>query len=166
MTSRNTDQVLIGVGLLLLAVVFAIGAVQIKSDTGYTGVGPNFLPWLISAALALCGLMLIYEARSGGFRALEDETEGARPDWIGAAWVSAGLLLNAALITRIGFVLSCTLLFMLAARGFRVSMVNAGGASQWEMDALIGFCLSAPVFWLFTKGLGLTLPGLTATGWI
>ena len=29
-----------------------------------------------------------------------------------------------------------------------------------------GLALSAPVYWLFTKGLGLTLPGLTKTGWI
>jgi putative tricarboxylic transport membrane protein len=82
------------------------------------------------------------------------------------AWISAGLLLNAALISRLGFVLSCALLFALAARGFRRSMGQPAGLRLLGRDALIGLALSAPVYWLFTKGLGLTLPGLTKTGWL
>jgi putative tricarboxylic transport membrane protein len=35
------------------------------------------------------------------------------------AWVSAGVLANAALITVAGFILSCTLCFVLAVRGFK-----------------------------------------------
>jgi hypothetical protein len=42
------------------------------------------------------------------------------------AWVSAGVLANAALITVIGFILSCTLCFMLAVRGLRLSEGKAG----------------------------------------
>ena len=166
MNTKQTHQVLIGVSTLLLGGVFAFGAWHIKGDTGYTGVGPNFLPWGVAGVLALCGLNLVYEALSGGFRSLEDETDGASPDWACAAWVSAGLLLNALLITRIGFVLSCTLLFVLAAHGFRRSMGKPAATATWVRDAIIGLCLSAPVYWIFTKGLGLTLPGLTSTGWI
>lgn len=159
-------QVLIAIGVLVIAAALGLGALQIRSDSGYTGVGPAFLPWVVALALGLCGFNLLYEALSGGYRHLEDETDGATPHWGCAAWVSLGLLLNAALITRVGFVVSCTLLFVLAARGFRSSLGQAATAGQWGRDALTGLCLSAPTYWLFTKGLGLTLPGLTATGWI
>jgi len=63
-------------------------------------------------------------------------------------------------------VMSCALLFVVAARGFRLSMGLDAGVGRSARDAGVGLALSAPVYWMFTKGLGLTLPGLTANGWI
>jgi putative tricarboxylic transport membrane protein len=34
------------------------------------------------------------------------------------------------------------------------------------MDFVTGFLIAAPSFWLFTKGLGINLPGATTTGWL
>jgi putative tricarboxylic transport membrane protein len=45
------------------------------------------------------------------------------------AWVAAGVLANAALITTLGFILSCTLCFVLAVRGLRVSEGKAAGGA-------------------------------------
>jgi putative tricarboxylic transport membrane protein len=42
-----------------------------------------------------------------------------RAYWAAFVWVSAGLLANAALITSIGFILSCTLCYVLAVQGLR-----------------------------------------------
>ena len=171
--SARRSQTLIGGGTVLLALLLAAGARQIHGEAGYAGVGPAFLPWLVSAALAACGVLLMIAAlRPGdGVDAERPPQEGpaaepAATDWRSMAWVSAGLLLNAALISRLGFVLSCALLFALAARGFRRSMGQPAGLRLLGRDALIGLALSAPVYWLFTKGLGLTLPGLTKTGWL
>jgi putative tricarboxylic transport membrane protein len=88
--------------------------------------------------------------------------------WSGFAWVSAGLLLNASLITIIGFILSCTLCYLLAVQGLRRSQGQAGVNSPrtWLVDFVTGLLISAPVFWMFTKFLAINLPGLTATGWI
>ena len=61
-------QTLIGVGTLVLAAAMAAGATQISSDAGYGGVGPNFVPWVVAVALALCGGFLVWESVSGGFR--------------------------------------------------------------------------------------------------
>ncbi len=164
---RSNLETAVGVGSLVLGAGLAIGATMISSDAGYGGVGPNFLPWLVAIVLMLCGAMLIAQARTGGFRH-RDEPEGAqRGDWVPFAWVSVGILANAAAITTIGFILSCTLCFVLAVRGFHLSQGNRDMRPiSWLRDAAIGLCIAAPVYWMFTKLLAINLPGLTSTGWI
>jgi putative tricarboxylic transport membrane protein len=161
------QQTLVGAGTLALGVLLAIGAIGIRSDAGYSGVGPNFLPWLVGIALLLCGGFLVYEARSGGYRDMEEPSGAERGDWVGFAWVSVGILANAALITTIGFILSCTLCFVLAVRGFKAAEGRLDlGLRAWVTDVLIGFVIAAPVYWMFTQLLAINLPGLTATGWL
>ena len=165
--SGHLPQVLIGAGTLVVGVAIAAGAITIRSDAGYSGVGPNFLPWLVGIALALCGGFLVYEARSGGYRQMDEPTGAERGDWSGFAWVSVGILANAALITTIGFILSCSLCFVLAVRGFK----SAEGRLDVSLrallvDAAVGFAIAAPVYWMFTQLLAINLPGLTATGWL
>ena len=163
----HTLQTLVGAGVLLLGVGLAAGAVSIPSAAGYGGVGPNFLPWLVAVALTVCGGFIIWESQSGGFRAMDEPDAAVGAYWPGFIWVSAGLLLNAALITTIGFILSCTLCFVLAVQGLR----NAAGRADrrpvtWAKDILIGLAISAPVYWAFTKFLAINLPGLTKSGWL
>jgi putative tricarboxylic transport membrane protein len=162
-----TPQLAIGVGTLLVGIAIALGAIGISSEAGYSGVGPNFLPWVVGSMLALCGLLLLREVFTGGFRNLEEPSGAATGYWAGFAWVSAGILLNAALITRLGFILSCTLCFVFAVRGFKA----AEGRTDWRVgailfDAAVGFAIAAPVYWMFSQLLGINLPGLTSTGWI
>jgi putative tricarboxylic transport membrane protein len=160
-------QLAIGSGALALGALLAVGGLQIKSDAGYSGVGPAFLPLVVSAMLALCGVWLLREASSGGFRDMEEPSGAEHGDWVGFAWVSAGLLLNAALITTLGFILSCTLCFVLAVRAFKHAEGKLDlGVRALLVDAAIGLAISAPVYWMFTKLLAIKLPGLTATGWI
>jgi putative tricarboxylic transport membrane protein len=160
-------QTIVGSGVCLVAIGLAAGAVGIPADAGYSGVGPNFLPWLVSVALFVCGVFLVYEARSGGFRDLEADSDGVKPYWPGFVWMSAGLLLNASLITTIGFILSCTLCFVLAARGLRNAKgPSTDGAQSWVSDTIVGLLIATPVYWMFTKFLAISLPGLTQSGWI
>ena len=159
-------QTLVGAGILLIGLGLAAGAISIPSAAGYGGVGPNFLPWVVSLALMACGGVMVWEARSGGFRAL-DEPDGIRPYWPGFAWVSAGLLVNAALITTIGFILGCALCFVLSVQGLRgAAGTGALRPARLLKDALIGLAIAAPVYWVFTKFLAINLPGLTKTGWL
>lgn len=164
--AARTQQVLIGAGVLALAALLAAGAIGIPAEAGYGGVGPNFLPWLLAAVLALCGGWLVWEACTGGFRHMEPPSGAERGDWRGFAWVSAGLLANALLITHAGFILSCTLCFVLAARGLRVSEDKPAPVASLVRDALLGVAIAAPVYWAFTQLLGINLPGLTGTGWL
>ncbi len=163
----SRPQLLIGAGSLVGGLALAVGALQISSDAGYAGVGPNFLPWVVALGLMVCGVLMVREARSGGFRNMEEPTGAATGHWWGFLWVSAALLLNAALITTIGFIASCTLCFVLAVRGYKSAEGRLDmSARALLVDAAIGFSIAAPVFWMFTKLLAINLPGLTSTGWI
>jgi putative tricarboxylic transport membrane protein len=164
---KNPSQTLVGAGVLIAGLLLAIGARGISSEAGYSGVGPNFLPLVVGALLTVCGVLLLREALTGGFREFEEPSGAAHGAWGAFAWVSAGILANAALITTIGFILSCTLCFVLAVRGFK----HAEGAEQhglpaWLRDVGIGFAIAAPVYWMFTQLLAINLPGLTSTGWL
>jgi putative tricarboxylic transport membrane protein len=81
--------------------------------------------------------------------------------------MSAGLLANAALITTIGFIFSCTLCFVMASRGLRMAQGQTpAGFKSWATDLIIGLLIAAPVYWMFTQFLAINLPGLTQSGWL
>lgn len=156
--------VLIGAGTVALGVLLGAGATQIHGDAGYGGVGPAFLPWLVAIVLVGLGLLLMRSARTK----LEPMVEAPEfaPRWLAMGWVSVGLLVNAMLIERAGFVCSCALLFALAARGFRLGADERPAPRDALRDLALGLVISAPVFWIFTKVLGLNLPALIKGGWI
>jgi putative tricarboxylic transport membrane protein len=160
-------QTAIGAGTLAVGALIAAGATQIRSEAGYSGVGPNFLPWVVGAMLVLCGAVLVWEALHGGFRAMEEPSGGEHAHWRGFVWVSVGILANALLITTIGFILSCALCFVLAVRGFKSAEGRLDlSVRAWVVDAVVGAAIAAPVYWMFTQLLAINLPGLTGTGWI
>lgn len=165
--ARRAAETAVGAGVLAVGGLLAVGAVGISGEAGYGGVGPNFLPWLVAGFLLVCGAFLLWQAASGGFRAMAVPEGAASGHWLGFGWVSAGLLANAALITTIGFVLSCGLCFAFTVRGFKAAQgVPHHGLRGWLMGAATGIALAAPVYWMFTQLLAINLPGLTATGWL
>lgn len=166
-SAAQRRQALIGAGALLLGALMAWGATGISSNAGYAGVGPNFVPWVVSLALVACGGLLVWEAFSGGWRAMEEPSGAAQGDWRALAWVLGGLAANALLLERAGFIVACTACFMLAVRGLRSSEGKPhGGERGLVLDAVTGMLIAAPAYWLFTKVLGISLPGLTTTGWL
>ena len=167
MASVVLRQSAVAGGVVALGLLLVSGAITIPSAAGYAGVGPNFLPWVVAIGLLACGGFLAWEANSGGFRQMDEPDGDELGHWPGFAWVSAGILANAALITTIGFILSCALCFVLAVRGFKSAEGRLDlSVRAWITDALIGMAISAPVFWMFTQALAINLPGLTSTGWL
>jgi putative tricarboxylic transport membrane protein len=165
--AARRHQTLIALGSMALGGLLAWGATAISGEAGYGGVGPNFLAWLVAGVLFACGAWLLYEARSGGWRELDEPSGAARGDWVSLAWVAAGIVATAALLTTLGFILACTVCFMLAVRGLRRSEGKPqGGVRGLVIDFVTGFLIAGPAFWLFTKVLAINLPGLTATGWL
>jgi putative tricarboxylic transport membrane protein len=160
------NQKAISLALMALGAAMAAGAWFIPSEAGYAGVGPNFLPWVVSLLLMLCGGLLLRQVLVSGFKVFVPPTGAAQGNWAGFMWVSAGLLLNAFLLTTLGFILSCALCFVCAVQGLREKSVTPRGWVGWAKDAAVGVAIAAPVYWMFTKLLAINLPGLTSTGWL
>lgn len=152
----NYAHVLIGGALLACSMMLVAGALALPQDKGYTIVGAQAFPFAVAFLLLLVGAGLTWQGIKGGFRFLPAECAAASAlgskQVRSALWISAGLLVNALLITQIGFVLSSTLLFVAAARAF--------GSNRWAKDILIGLALAVPVYLGFTQGLGVPLPAL------
>lgn len=166
-TSTDLTHAALGAGITALGLALAWGALSIPSEAGYGGVGPNFLPWVVAIVLTVCGLLIVGEALTGGLRQMEAPSGSARAWWVGGAWVSVGLLANAALITTVGFILSCALCYLLAVQGMRRAQgQQASRPGVLLMDVVTGLLIAAPVYWAFTQLLAINLPGLTETGWL
>ena len=75
-------ETLVSVCLIAVGAAMAYGAVGIPSEAGYGGVGANFLPWVVSIALMVCGAILLWHARTGGYREMEEVEGEESPDWI------------------------------------------------------------------------------------
>ncbi|QZP31952.1 tripartite tricarboxylate transporter TctB family protein [Pseudomonas sp. DR48] len=149
-------QLAIGLGVIAISAVLALGAYQFPAEMGFVILGAHVYPYALAVFLGVVGLVLSYQAVSGGFRELadhDDESAKALPGGkLGAAWVTAGLVSVAVLINLIGFVLAAGLLFACSARGF--------GSRRPARDLAIGIALTLPIYWLFNAGLGVSLPPL------
>jgi putative tricarboxylic transport membrane protein len=155
------SQLAIGLGLIAISLVLVIGALRFPPEMGFVILGAHVYPSAVAAFLGAVGLLLSYQACTGGFRELavhDDETVQALPGGrLGVAWVTAGLVALAVLIDLIGFVLAAGLLFACSARGF--------GSRRPLRDLAIGIALTLPIYWLFNAGLGVALPPLV-NAWI
>lgn len=139
-----------GIALLLAAGV-AAGIPAIDAHAGYAGLSPRFLPTIVAIGLALCGAML-WRAPV----ALASEAPVSSAARTGTAWVIGGLLAQMLLIGWIGFVLAGTLLLVCVARGH--------GSRRPLRDAAVGLALTLPIWWLFSRLLGIGLPLLPLAG--
>ncbi|EJM48307.1 tripartite tricarboxylate transporter TctB family protein [Pseudomonas sp. GM48] len=145
-------QLAVGIGLIAISVVLAIGAHRFPPEMGFVILPAYVYPYVVAAFLGAVGLLLGYQAISGGFRELENDTATVPGGTAGAAWVTAGLVGVAVLINLTGFVLAAGLLFACSARGF--------GSRHPVRDLAIGIALTLPIYWLFNAGLGVSLPPL------
>ncbi|CAI8737567.1 tripartite tricarboxylate transporter TctB family protein [Pseudomonas chlororaphis] len=156
------SQLAIGLGLIAISLVLVIGALRFPPEMGFVILGAHVYPCAVGAFLGAVGLLLSYQACTGGLRELaasgDDSDDSAQPGGrLGAAWVTAGLVAIAVLISLIGFVLAAGLLFACSARGF--------GSRRPLRDLAIGIALTLPIYWLFNAGLGVALPPLV-NAWI
>jgi putative tricarboxylic transport membrane protein len=145
-------EIALSAGVLALGIGAALVTAGLPSEGGYAGIGPNFMPGLVSGGLVVIGAWLLYEAFTGGWRSRGDGPPGfQRASFL---WVSAGLIAHMALIGWAGFVVAGTVLFVLVARAF---------ASRSPLrDLAIGLALTVAVYLFFTQALNVSLPA----GWM
>jgi putative tricarboxylic transport membrane protein len=148
---RSPAEIALSLGVLALGIGAALVTATLPSEGGYAGIGPNFIPALVSGGLVLLGVWLAIEALRGGWRSRSEQTETfvATP----FLWVSAGLFAHMALIGSAGFVIAGTVLFACVARGF--------GSRRVARDVAIGLVMTIAVYLFFVKLLNVNLPA----GW-
>jgi putative tricarboxylic transport membrane protein len=153
---RSRGELALSAGVLGLGVFAAVVTARLPGEGGYAGIGPNFIPAVVSAGLLVTGAWLLWEALSGGWRSRGEPEAGAEHAFQAGAfgWITAGLLAHMALIGWAGFVLAGTVLFPCVARAF--------GSRRVARDAALGFALSLAVFLFFVKFLNVNLPA----GWL
>jgi putative tricarboxylic transport membrane protein len=146
--------------LLILGAVVLWDASQIATDFTQRGpVGPKAVPVLVGALLIICAVLLARDVLTGGHgeaEAGEDIDLSHGSDWRTVLLLAGAFLANAALIEPAGWVISGTVLFWGCA--------YALGSRHWIRDPLIAIVLSIATFYLFTLGLGITLPAGILTG--
>lgn len=151
-SASKNSEIWLSLGVLALGGGAALVTASLPSEGGYAGIGPNFVPALVSGGLVVLGAWLLYEALSGGWRHAADHPERFRPRPF--LWISAGLFAHMALIAAAGFVVASAVLFTCVARGF--------GSSRFLRDLAVGVALALAIYFFFTQVLTVNLPA----GWM
>lgn len=156
MTARgHLGELALSLGLLAIGVFVLVDTGTIPEGQSYSGVGPRFFPYLVGAGLTACGALLAWRALTGGWRAMPaDEGVHDAPDWRAFLLISAGIVLQMAVVGWAGFVIAGVILFTLVARGF--------GSTRLGRDLAIGAALVVAAYLVFTQLLSLSLPA----GWL
>lgn len=142
---RDIAGLLIAVGLFALAAVIVNDASGYVIRRSYARFGPEIVPYLIAAGLAVLGALTVVMAMRGKFEARDRLNLGA------VLWLVGGILAEIAMLYGgTGFILGSSVLFACAARAF--------GQTTLVLNLVVGAVLSTVLFLLFRYGLGLSLP--------
>ncbi len=152
-TTRISADAIVGIGIALLGIAFAVATVRIEVQPVYAKVGPTFVPWLVSAGLIVTGSLMAWT----GLHSPPEPSHEVKTEWRPVAWIFLGLIADWLLFKPAGFIIASTVLFFCVARGF--------GSRSALWDALVGAALSIAAYLLFRYGLNLNLPGLLAGVW-
>ena len=136
---------LIGLGLIAIAAVIAMDAMNMRVPPVHSKVGPRVFPYLVSCGLALSGAAIAWQAWSRSFLVEAQET-----DWGAVAIVAAGLVLQINLLKPLGFVPAAIILFMAVTFAF--------GSRRFLRDGIVAIILAILSDRAFTRLLGLQLP--------
>jgi putative tricarboxylic transport membrane protein len=136
----------VAAALTALGLFFLLGARAIPGEEAYAGVGPRVFPTLIGAGLTAIGAALAVAVGRGR----EGHASGER-DRAPVVWVVSGLVLATLTVERVGFPVAAAVLFALTARAF--------GSRRLPRDVAAGLALGVVVWLIFSRGLGVSLPG-------
>ena len=129
-----------------LGLFFVAGSFSIAGDAQYAGVGPRVFPVVIGSALLVLGAA--FGASAWRHRA-PAESEPVRRGAL--AWIVAGLALAIVTMQPLGFPVAAAVVFAFTARGF--------GSRRLGRDVVMGLALGAVIYVVFSRGLGVSLPG-------
>ena len=152
---RGRSELGVSVLLAALGVLVLVDASRIPTDFTQRGpVGPAAVPVVVGVALLVIAVLLARDVLRGGHGESEmgEDVDLSHPsDWRTVLLLIAAFLANVVLIDRVGFPISGAVLFWGAA--------YALGSRHWLRDPLIALALSVVTYLIFSRGLGIGLPG-------
>ncbi|WP_457965310.1 tripartite tricarboxylate transporter TctB family protein [Arthrobacter sp. D1-29] len=156
LASRLKGRAELGVALLLgvVGVLVLLDAIALVTPYSQSDpVGPKTLPYIVSAMLIVCAVLLAINVLRGG----QGEAEGGEDvdlthpaDWKTVLPLVGAFLANILLIDLAGWVISGTILFWGSAWAL--------GSRHYVRDGIISLALSVITFYGFYLGLGIPLP--------
>jgi putative tricarboxylic transport membrane protein len=149
----------LGAAVLVWGLVWLYGALSLPQAAAYAVVGPGFFPAAIGAGLAVLGLLLLVAVLRGErFEPQEaEDADLSRPPSRVAFWTTVAAGVAPILVIRpLGFPLAAALAFGLTARAF--------GSRRLVLDLAVGLLLGLACWVLFSRLLGLSLPGFPPLG--
>lgn len=138
------SELVVGLGLLVLAAIVALDASRLPAGALY-GVGPAAPAIIVAAGLTLLGIATLVAA----WRGASEEAPSVDAGPVLAILFGLALLIAVVALGG-GFVPAFTILFAATAWGF--------GSRALHWDLAIGFTLALAIYLSFTKLLALTLP--------
>ena len=150
---KHADRMELGIatGAIIVGLFILGDSFVIKLGSGYDRIGPRFFPFVIATGLLVTGLMMLIEVLRGINRREVEPVNLKSFCMLLMGLVSCILLLKPA-----GFIIAASIQFWLIARAFN--------STRTVRDAVIAVILSASVYFIFTRGLGLVLPQGILTG--
>jgi putative tricarboxylic transport membrane protein len=147
MSADRLPATLFGSAVVALGVAVVVASQQIKTGFTYDVVGPAMFSNLIGLGLVLSGITSVISARRASLEDLSDQlTLNLWP----VGLISAALLLEAALISHLGWIPVVATVFVAGTYAF--------GDRRIISNAIIGLVLATVILLVFTLGLGIDLP--------
>lgn len=140
---------LAALGVLIFVDTLGVEAPYSQADP----VGPKTVPFIISALLLVCSVVLAVDVLKGGRGEAEggEDVDLSHPtDWRTVLPLIAVFVANIALVDTLGWVVSGTILFY--------GSVLALGSRHYVRDLIISVLLALASFYGFYLGLGILLP--------
>lgn len=150
---RATGEILLGIALVIAGVLLLVGTTWIAVAPTYSRVGPRVFPFAVAGGLIAVGLLYTFESWKGTQTPTDEHRASPWP----VALISAGIIADALLLERLGFILSSTILFLLVAAGF--------GSRRHLRNISVGLALATIAYVTFVYGLRLNLPAGILAGW-
>jgi len=149
----------LGLAIISWGLVWLHGALSLPQAATYAVVGPGFFPAVIGGGLVLLGiLLLVAVARGERFEPQDvEDADAHRAPSRAAFWTSvAAGVLPVFVIRPLGFPVAAAIAFALTARAF--------GSRRLLLDLGVGLLLGVACWALFSRLLGLSLPGFPPLG--
>ena len=147
MSAHRLPGTLFGSAVAALGVAVVIASQQIKTGYAYDVVGPAMFSNLIGIGLTLSGIVSVISTRRACPKNLPDQP---KLNLWPLGQISAALLLEAALISRLGWIPVVATVFVAGTYAF--------GDRRILSNTLIGLVLASLMLLVFTLGLGIDLP--------